>query len=100
MIMHRHVLLDLLVILMMLTIARNARWHTEGSLWEDIIEKSPSRDRAFNEFGLYVLAAGDREKALMLLSRSLRLDPHQPEIYVNLGLVFEQPGRIDRAAAA
>jgi tetratricopeptide (TPR) repeat protein len=98
--MHRHVLLALLAILMMLTSARNAQWHTEGSLWEDIIEKSPSKARAFNEFGLYVLAAGDQEKAFMLLTRSLQLDPYQPQIYVNLGLVFEQLGKIDRAVAA
>lgn len=98
--MHQHIILALLAVLMMLSIARNAKWRNEGSLWEDIIKKSPDKARAFNEFGLHVLAAGGHEKAHMLLSRSLQLDPYQPEVYVNLGLVFEKLGQIDNAVSA
>lgn len=98
--MHRNVLVVLLPLLAVLSIARNEQWRSDGSLWEDIIEKSPGKARAFNEYGLHVLAAGDPERALRLLNGSLQLDPYQPEVYVNLGLVFEKLGRIDDALTA
>lgn len=98
--MHRNVLIVILSFLAVLSIARNEQWRNDGSLWEDILEKSPNKARAFNEYGLHVLAAEDPEKALRLLNRSLQLDPYQPEVYVNLGLVFEKLGRIDNALAA
>ncbi|MHB8843481.1 MAG: tetratricopeptide repeat protein [Nitrospirota bacterium] len=99
--MHRHAfLLLLLPLLAAFSIARNAQWKDDGSLWEDILEKSPNKARAFNEYGLHVLAAGDPDRAIRLLNRSLQLDPYQPEIYVNLGLAFEKLGRVDDALAA
>ncbi len=98
--MPRSLLILLIPLLIVLTLSRNDRWQSDGSLWEDIIEKSPNKARAFNEFGLHLLAAGDPKKALSLLSRSLQLDPYQPQIYINLGLVFERLGQVKNALAA
>jgi tetratricopeptide (TPR) repeat protein len=90
----------LIAVLLAGTIARNAVWADDGWLWNDIIEKSPRKARAYNEYGLHVLETGDYDLALRLLGRSLELDRYQPQVYVNLGLAYERKNDIERAIAA
>ena len=48
----------LLAALMAVTFARNEIWHDEGMTWEDIMQKSPRKTRAYNERGLPLLDNG------------------------------------------
>jgi tetratricopeptide (TPR) repeat protein len=89
----------LIAILLAVTIARNAVWADDGRLWNDIIEKAPRKARAYNEYGLHVLDAGDHIKAIRLLGRSLELNRYQPQVYVNIGLAYEKLNLIDKAIA-
>ena len=91
--------LVLIVLLLAVTIVRNAVWADDGRLWNDIIEKSPRKARAYNEYGLHVLDAGDYEKALRLLSRSIELNRYQPQVYVNMGLAYERMNLLEKAIA-
>lgn len=61
----------------------NEIWRDEGSTWEDIIQKSPRKARAYNELGLHLLEIGDHAGALSVLGRSLALNPYQPQVYIN-----------------
>ena len=87
----------LLASLVAVSFSRNEIWHDEGRTWEDIIEKSPRKARAYNELGLHLLDSGDPAGALKVLSRSLELNPYQPQVYINLGLAFEKTNQIERA---
>ena len=87
----------LLAALVAVTFARNEVWRNEGRTWEDIIQKSPRKARAYNELGLHLLDIGDHAGALRVLGRSLELNPYQPQIYINLGLAFEKTTQVDKA---
>ena len=90
----------LIALLLAVTIARNAVWADDGRLWNDIIGKSPGKARAYNEYGLHVLEAGDIERALRLLGRSLEIDRYQPQLYVNIGLAYEKRNETEKAITA
>jgi len=90
----------LIALLLAVTVARNAVWADDGCLWNDIIEKSPRKARAYNEYGLHVLDTGDFGQALILLGKSLELNRYQPQIYVNLGLAYERTDQIEKAITA
>ena len=90
----------LLAALVALAFARNEVWHNEGTTWQDIIQKSPRKPRAYNELGIHLLDTGDNAGALRLLGRSLELNPYQPQVYINLGLAFERTDQIEKAVDA
>jgi len=92
--------LALIALFLAVTTARNAVWADDGRLWKDIIEKSPRKARAYNEYGLHVLDAGDLDRALRLLGKSLELDRYQPQIDINIGLAYEKMNRIEKAIDA
>lgn len=89
----------IIALLLAVTIARNGVWADDGRLWNDIIEKSPRKARAYNEYGLHVLDR-DPERAIRLLGKSLELDRYQPQIYINIGLAYEMIGQIEKAISA
>ena len=95
--MKNYLALALLAALVAVTFARNQVWHDEGRTWEDIIQKSPRKARAYNELGLHLLDIGDHAGALRVLGSSLALNPYQPQIYINLGLAFEKTNQVERA---
>jgi len=95
--MKKLIALVLLTTLTAVSFARNEIWRDEGSTWEDIILKSPRKARAYNELGLHLLDLGDYPGALSILSRSLQLNPYQPQVYINLGLAFEKNNQIEKA---
>jgi len=90
---------SLLTVLLLLSvsIARNAVWQDERGIWNDTIAKSPRKFRAYNELALGLIAAGDYEPAYVLLVRSLQINPYQQQVYINLGLAFEHLGRLPDA---
>ena len=90
----------LIALLLAVTHVRNAIWADDGLLWNDIIEKAPRKARAYNEYGLHVLDAGQYDLALRLLGKSLELNRYQPQVYVNVGLAYERKQEIEKAIAA
>lgn len=90
----------LLAVLVAVSFARNEVWRDEGRTWEDIIQKSPRKARAYNELGLHLLDGGDHAGALRVLGRSLELNPYQPQVYINLGIAFERTNQVEKAIKA
>lgn len=82
------------------SLARNALWYSEAGIWEDCISKSPHKSRAYNELGLHFLDRGDNERAYAVLAGSLKQDPYQGPIYINLGLALEALGHLEEAVRA
>lgn len=57
------------------TLARNAVWQNDLSLWSDAALKSPRKPRPFVNLGTALTLAGERELGVRALRQALRLDP-------------------------
>ena len=65
---------------------RNEVWHTEESLWQDVIFKSPRNGRGLMNYGLTLMNRGDSRDALMYFERALLYTPNYPTLEINLGI--------------
>jgi tetratricopeptide (TPR) repeat protein len=79
------------------TYARNSRWETRISLWEDTVAKSPMRARAHNNLGRSYEAAGRLEEAGKEFERAVSLFPEYAEARNNLGIAHLRSGAVNEA---
>ncbi len=70
------------------TYQRNAVWESEAELWRDAMEASPHSGRAFMEYGLARLTAGDLNAVFDYIKKAAGLTPHDPVIEINLALAY------------
>jgi hypothetical protein len=69
------------------TMARNLVWKDEVSLWSDVLAKSPRRPEPYSALG-QALANRDPARARKLFERGLELNPRDPRLHTNLGVVL------------
>jgi len=87
------------------TYIKNRDWKTEKSLWENAIEKAPTRARPYQNLAVfYYQNRGDWEKADELHKKALTLDDSKPRQarmvgYDNLSLGALQKNEIETAVA-
>lgn len=81
------------------TYKRNEVWHTEESLWLDVVEKSPRNGRGLMNYGLTQMAAGRYRRALEYFERAQALTPNYAILEINLGIVKGALGRDAEAEA-
>jgi tetratricopeptide (TPR) repeat protein len=65
----------LVVLLGVMTVARNQVYRSEIALWEDTAAKSPQKARVYNNLGYAYYLAGRHAKAREAYETALRLDP-------------------------
>lgn len=65
----------LCVVLAAATVARNADYRNEISLWQATVEASPNKARAWNNLGYAHRLAGDADAARAAFVRALQIDP-------------------------
>jgi tetratricopeptide (TPR) repeat protein len=87
----------LLVVLIVISLERNALWIDDGVLWADAVNKSPQKARGYNELGLHAIQAHDYALALDAFNKSLQLNPYLPNAYINIGLAYEGLHQMDMA---
>jgi tetratricopeptide (TPR) repeat protein len=87
----------LLIFLIIVSIARNAVWIDDGTLWLDTSEKSPRKARSYNEIGLHAIASRDFALAIRAFTKSIELDPYMSNAYINIGLAYEGLNQPDLA---
>jgi tetratricopeptide (TPR) repeat protein len=68
------------------TVVRNRVWRTEGTLWADVVKKSPDNGRAWMNYGLTQMEAGRYADAEHNFEEAGRLWPYYPAIQVNMGI--------------
>ena len=83
----------------LLTVARNAVWRSERSLWEDAARKAPGKADVFDHLGLACWHEGDGGQAAEAFRRAIALDPEFALPHGNLGVVLHAQGRLDEAMA-
>lgn len=66
---------------------RNEVWHSEESLWRDVVEKSPANGRGLMNYGLTQMAKGDLATAYAYFERARLFAPNYSLLEINLGVV-------------
>jgi Flp pilus assembly protein TadD len=85
------------VLLSVLTYARNGVWGSEVTLWEDAAGKSPAKARPHNNLGNSYLKKGRLEEAMREFETAIRIQPDLPDSHNNLGIVYSTWTRFDEA---
>ena len=68
------------------TYVRNKTWHTEASLWRDVVEKSPGNGRAWMNYALTQMEKGDYAGAKVSFDRAAVLVPNYSVLEINEGI--------------
>ena len=82
-----------------LTIARNRLYHSEITMWEDVVRKRPDNARAYDALGAIHDFAGRKDKAIELYQKSLTLRPDYINSRFNLGAALIARGRVEEGIA-
>lgn len=78
----------LIMTLAVLTISRNRVWHSEVTLWEDAVSKSPAKGRTHGALGHAYQRAGKLLEAEQAYKTAVRLSPRDHIARNNLGAVY------------
>ena len=68
-----------------LTYARNSIWENDLTLWADIAQKAPAKQRAQMNYGIILSMKGRMAEAMVFLERAVRLDPDIAIVHYSLG---------------
>lgn len=85
------------VILSVLTIARNRVWETKLSLWQDAVKQAPELGSAHYSLGLAFAELGRNGEALREYQRALDLGFKQGRVYNSFARIFEAAHETDAA---
>ena len=85
-------LVFIVLLLSVLTYARNGVWTEEVRLWEDVTQKSPGSPRGHYNLGLAYGKQGRLEDALKEFQMTLNLNPNHSKARNNLGIIYDQQG--------
>ncbi|MEQ1894386.1 MAG: tetratricopeptide repeat protein, partial [Planctomycetota bacterium] len=81
------------------TIARNAVFRSELSIWEDAVHKLPENPGARNNLGRVYTKLGRLEDALAQFQTAVQLPDCGVDAYTNLALALADLGRLEEAEA-
>ncbi len=87
----------IIVLLSVLTFARNKIWMDEITLWTDTVKKSPGKARPHNNLGYIFNQEKQYNAARRILERALEITPNYPEAMVNLAISYKNMGELPRA---
>ncbi len=80
-----------------MTYQRNKVWQSEFTLWNDAIQKSPHKERPYNNCGLILAQQGHLKEAIADYSKAIEINPRYINAYVNRGLLYSQQGEYRQA---
>jgi tetratricopeptide (TPR) repeat protein len=76
---------------------RNEVWRSDVSLWEDVVKKSPEKDRGHYNLGLAYQNRKMLEEAIEQYEAAIKIRPGHTKAHNNLGMVLKNMGFTDRA---
>jgi len=82
-----------------LTYQRNKLWKNELTLWDDVIRKSPHKEKAYVEHGLFYQAVGNPNQAISEFSKAIKINPQYARAYANRGNVYQVQGNLNQAVS-
>ena len=81
-------LIGVTVIFSLLTFKRNHVWKNQMTLWEDVITKSPEKQRVWLNLGMVYLMTKDYDAAILTLNKAIVMQPLDFKSYVNRGMAY------------
>ncbi len=91
------VLSVIVILLTGTTYMRNLVWKDSITLWEDVVSKSPQKERGHNNLGFAYHLKGSHYKAVKHLKTAVKLAPDYTLAHVNLGTSYYSQGLFDNA---
>ncbi len=79
------------------THTRNTVWHSDLTLWSDVIKKSPLKARGYNGVGMHFFQNKQPQQAIPFFQKSLLINNLQAKPHNNLGLCFLGVNKVDQA---
>jgi len=80
-----------------LTFQRNNIWKDDFSLWNDVVQKSPHKARAYNNRGLAFAQQGNLTQAIADYDKAIAIDPYYINAYINSGFASNKQGNFAAA---
>jgi tetratricopeptide (TPR) repeat protein len=90
-------LVAVVVVLTGAAYARNRVWTDDVSLWQDVVSKSPYKERGYNNLGNALMSQGLIKKAIQHYQTAIQLNPDYPKAQNNLGNAYNAQGLFDKA---
>lgn len=87
----------LIIVLAGTTYARNIIWRDGITLWNDVVQKSPFKARAYDSRGLSFFEMGQRNNAITDFNKAIALNPNWYEPYINRGFTYSEMGQLEKA---
>ena len=91
------IILIAVLLLFVLTFARNGVWRDGTLLWADAVTKSPENARAHVNLGIAYSEKGLVNEAIKQFQEALSLKPDSSEAHFNLGIAYAKKGLLDKA---
>jgi Flp pilus assembly protein TadD len=91
------VTVTLVVVLTMLTVARNGDYRSAIAMWTDVVTKRPENARGRNNLGDALFEAGNVDAAVRQLRTALELDPRCADAHNNLGRALAVERKLEEA---
>jgi len=82
-----------------LTYQRNKIWKNEIILWQDVVQKSPHKARAYNNLGWAYYNQGNFTEAISDYNKAIEINPQYIYSYDDRGLIYAQEGNFTQAIA-
>ncbi len=79
------------------TYQRNLVWRSQEAFWYDILQHSPLKARAHNNYGTALVEQERFEEALQSFKKETKLDTFYTDTWNNLAVTYEKMGKVDRA---
>jgi len=76
---------------------RNKVWKDELTLWNDTIQKSPHKTRAYINRAFAYDNLGMTAQVMANYDKAIEIDPRFPDAYYNRGLVYYRQGQLPQA---
>jgi tetratricopeptide (TPR) repeat protein len=79
------------------TYQRNRVWESPVTLWQDVVKKSPNKERPHTNLGAALANQGELEEAIEHYKIALQIDPKFAETHYNLGEALARQGKAEEA---
>ncbi|HAB54228.1 MAG TPA: hypothetical protein DCE80_18950 [Ignavibacteriales bacterium] len=87
--------------LSIMTYQRNKVWRSGLEFWHDIIQKSPTKARGYNNYGIQLIERDDIKNAIWCFKHAIQLEPYTyPDPYNNLSAAYAIQNQFDLAIKA
>jgi Tfp pilus assembly protein PilF len=80
-----------------ITYSRNNVWSDKIVLWQDVVSKSPEKERGYINLASAYYDKGDFDNQIKALRNAININPSNDQAYAYLGIAYFNKGLVDEA---